>query len=219
MRIFLFSFLFLVFALSAVAQSNRSGLLPQLNVNATVTGAWKLNAKLESRQILAEGEGLDYRYERTDLTAIISRKRATDSWGGGYMIRLQGDEFIHRTLQQYSLVRRYEAFRLGHRFRADQTFRADRPVAFRLRYRLSTDLPLQGQSVDPREFYLKLNTEYLGFLQQGDTDLEIRGFAALGWNQNDNNKIEFGLDYRVDSFLAAAPRHNFWWYVGWYVSL
>lgn len=199
---------------------NRVGFLPQVNLNISLGNGWKANTKLESRQIFADGEETGYRYERTDFAALLTRKNtAGSSWGAGYMIRFQGDDLIHRAIQQFSMVRKYEVLRIGHRFSTDQTFRPESPVEYRFRYRISSDFPLQGQSVDPGEFYLKLSNEYLGILEGGEADLEIRGLAALGWSQADYNKFEFGLDYRADALIHTSGRHNFWMYLGWFLSI
>jgi hypothetical protein len=205
---------------SSLAAQNRAGILPQINLNISLPGDWRGNAKLESRQIFHETDEPGYRYERTDLAFMITRKTAAGpSWGAGYMVRLQDGVFIHRTTQQYSAVSKYSTFRLGHRLVADQTFRPEQPVEYRFRYRASSDFPLQGQSVDPGEFYLKVSNEYLGSFEGPDFDLEIRGLGALGFNLTDNNKFELGLDYRVNAFLTSPARHNFWGYLGWFVSI
>jgi hypothetical protein len=218
-KICILGLLALLLSFPAAAQ-NRAGILPQINLNISLPGDWKGNVKLESRQIFHETDEPGYRYERTDLAFMITRKTAAGpSWGAGYMVRLQDGALIHRTTQQYSAVSRYAAFRLGHRLVADQTFRPEQPVEYRFRYRASSDFPLQGQSVDPGEFYLKVSNEYLGSFEGADFDLEIRGLGALGFNLTDNNKLEFGLDYRVNAFLAGPARHNFWGYLGWFVSI
>lgn len=205
---------------SALAAQNRVGILPQINLNVSLPGDWRGNVKLESRQIFHESDEPGYRCERTDLAFMITRKTtAGPSWGAGYLVRLEDGAFIHRTTQQYSAVSRYTAFRLGHRLVADQTFRPEQPVEYRFRYRASSDFPLQGQSVDPGEFYLKVSNEYLGSFEGPDFDLEIRGLGALGLNLTDNNKLEFGLDYRVNAFLTSPARHNFWGYLGWFLSI
>ncbi len=108
------------------------------------------------------------------------------------------------------------SMRLAHRFAADQTFGGGDPTEWRLRYRLGTELPLNGQEADPKELYLKINNEYLGSWQGNDSDLEIRLVPVLGYLFTDKNKLEFGLDYRIDSFLANEARQRFWGVLAWY---
>jgi len=202
----------------------RTGLLPQININKKLINKWKFNTKVESRQILYNGtfnekNALDYQYERIDFAFVLSKKTGTGhSISGGYLLRTKIEEFLHRTLFQYSIVRNYTALRLGQRIATDQTFQKDTPVKIRLRYRIGIDWALNGQSVDPQEFYIKLTNEYLWIIQQSDYDFELRLKPSLGYTFTDNNKLELGLDYRIDRLRNKPPRHNFWIPIAWFVS-
>ena len=206
-------------------QNYRSGTLIQLNVNFSLPKNLKLNTKLESRQIFSEKEtdkmrSGQVRNERTDFHVILTKKLSADnSIGGGYLVRLQDGDFVHRLIQQFNHVRKLEVVSLAHRVVLDETFSKDEPVELRLRYRLSAEKALNGRSVDPREFYLKLNNEYLGIFGSGSPDLEIRASAALGYDVSDTNKIEFGLEYRVNEFYTAAKAQQFWVTIAWYLSV
>ncbi len=209
----------------AAQQSYRAGILPQINLTADGPENWKFNLRAESRQIFSEGRfdeaaGGAYRYERTDFAAVLLRKTGVGSTAGaGYLLRLEDGQVIHRLIQQYSVVSGSGALRSGHRFAADQTFRPNEPPEYRLRYRFSVEIPLQGQNVDPGELYAKLNNEYLGILQDAAFDLETRAVGVLGINFNDRNKLELGLDYRANEFLDGPARHQFWFYWGWFVGV
>lgn len=221
------TFLCVVFGCGVLqAQSSyRIGLLPKFNVNLRLENEWKLNTKLESRQLISEGDfgmpsNAQYRYALTDLAVVLAKKAGANSTlGGGYMIRLEEGRAAHRFIQQYSVVRRYTAFRLGHRFAADQTLRNGEAPTFRFRYRIGMDIALSGQTVDPREFYVKLNHEYLNAFQGGSYDLEIRLIPFLGYAFTDNNKLETGLDYRLNSFINGSSRSSFWIQIGWFISI
>ncbi len=203
----------------------RIGLMPQINLNYSLDANWKVNSKTESRQIIWEGisgDGIpaDYRYERTDIDVVITRKTGLfGSVGGGYMIRFQDQEIIHRFIQQYTLVQGFEGLRLGHRVRTDQTFRPEDPMEFRMRYRLSLEKPLRGNSVDPNELYLKLNNEALLSLQDGDSEWEYRLVPNLGYFFTDRNKLETGFDFRANRLFQDTQDYQFWWSVGWYYTL
>jgi hypothetical protein len=114
-------------------------------------------------------------------------------------------------------VQRITGFRLVHRFSTDQTFSKEEKPEFRLRYRIASEVALSGESVDPNEFYFKFNNEYLKSWQDADNDLEIHLVPLLGYNLVNNNKIEMGLDYRVNSFLDNNTRHSFWMNVNWFI--
>lgn len=222
-----FFLLLTVFALrqGVAQQTYRAGILPQINFTADGPGNWKYNLRVESRQIFSEGRfdasaTQAYRYERTDFAGLLLRKTGVgSSAAAGYLLRIEDGRAIHRLIQQFSVVSRTGALRTGYRIAADQTFRTDEPPEFRLRYRFSAELPLQGQNVDPGEIYAKLNLEYLGILQGRAFDLETRAVGVLGFNFNDRNKLEIGPDYRVNGFLNGPARHQFWFYSGWFVAI
>ncbi len=194
-------------------------------MNKSINKGWSINFKWESRQALASGKSLsesrtDFRYILSDMSLIASKKVGlNNSLAGGYLLRVRGDKLIHRAIQQFTLVKRYSNFRLSHRFSTDQTFELEEPTELRLRYRITVELPLQGATVDPREFYVKINNEYLNSLQGKTYDLEIRAVPLLGFGFTDSNKIEFGIDYRADSFLKNGLSSNIWININWFVTL
>lgn len=199
----------------------RIGLLPQVNVNLPLATNWRLNTKVESRPLISAGEWgsqlSDFEYRLTDLSILAARKIGPgQSISGGYLLRSLPGEFRHRLIQQYAFTQTFSAFRLGHRLVSDQTFAPTAPTIIRFRYRLSFELPFNGQSVDPAEFYLKLSHEYLNILQSRTYDLEIRGMPTLGYLISDHSKLELGLDYRIGSFLKDRTRHTGFCVVGWY---
>lgn len=201
------------------------GLLPSINLNYKLENDWSLNSEIESRQLIQNGEfdgraEKGYDYVLTDLSIISAKKIGLNSKvSGGYLIRFQDGDVFHRLIQQYTLVQGLTDFRLAHRFSTDQTFSPAEKPEFRLRYRISSEVALNGKSVDPEEFYFKFNNEYLNSWQDADYDLEIRLVPLLGYNLKNNNKIEMGLDYRINSFLNDAPRHSFWMNLNWFIEL
>ena len=202
-----------------------TGVLPQINLNMPFTKDWRLNAKVESRQLFSERQfkqdfKIAYRYVLTDIALIASRKvGANNSLGTGYMIRFRDNAVIHRFIQQYSIVKKYDQFRLGHRISTDQTISNKHPVEFRLRYRIGLEKALNGKDVDPKEFYFKLNNEYLFSSEGTDRDFELRLIPAFGYAFSDYNKFECGIDYRVGGFMSGESENQFWLYLGWFISI
>ena len=220
------SLLFCLISTCLWAQSTyTAGLLPSLNINQKIADDWRLNYKAESRlssaeRHFSESPDLKMQCSLTDLSVLASRKVGlNNSLAGGYLLRLEGGGPSHRLIQQYTLVRRYNYFRLAHRLSSDQTFSREAATQARLRYRVSFDIPLNGQEVDDREFYLKINNEYLSALSEGKYGLEIRLVPSLGYAFNDNNKIELGLDYRIGDFVNGYPEHRFWLPLTWYIGI
>lgn len=194
----------------------QSGLLPALNLSKKLNDSWALNIKGESRVQVSQGDfsgELDEAegYQLTDVSIQAVRKTGLNNHlAVGYLTRFREDAIVHRTMLQYTQVRRYTGFRLAHRLVTDQTYSEAEPVSMRLRYRITLELPLDGQAIDAGEWYLKMSNEYLNVLQDGQYDLELRLIPFLGYYQNDRCKWELGVDYRLGEFLRTAPGHVFW---------
>lgn len=220
-----FGLLFLLGGFAGFGQSvYQAGLLPSINVNKKLKNDWSLNFKIESRQLLEEGElgddnPFEYEYLLTDLAWVASKKiQVNQTLAAGYLIRLRDQKPTHRFIQQYTITKNYSNFRMSHRFVADQTFDEGESMELRLRYRISTLFPLRGQEIDPKEFYLKVNHEYLNAFQDNAYDLEMRLIPLMGYMFSKNNKFEFGLDYRLSSFLERNTDNRFWLSLNWYIA-
>ena len=135
------------------------------------------------------------------------------------MIRFEEGVLIHRSIQHYVVVQKLSGFRLAHRFLTDQTFSVNEEPKFRLRYRISSELPFNGESVDPGEYYLKINNEYINSLQVKKYDLEIRLIPLIGYGISERFKIETGLDYRVNSFLTNKTRNSYWMTLNFFIGI
>ncbi|NND34015.1 MAG: DUF2490 domain-containing protein [Saprospiraceae bacterium] len=152
------------------------------------------------------------------LTDCRKKDSYKSNLGDGFLIRLREGKLINRIVQQFIITKKYPGLLLSHRFAFDQTFSRDTSTEFRLRYRLSSEIPLNGQSVDAREFYIKLSNEYLNSFQRDNYDLEIRLSPFLGYELKDSQKLELGLDFRINSFLNGSPASRFWIGFNWYQS-
>ena len=60
-------------------------------------------------------------------------------------------------------TKKYNSLSLAHRFSTDQTFRPNQKTEFRLRYRWAADLPLKGNKLNSKEFYLKFKRKGIVF--------------------------------------------------------
>lgn len=196
------------------------GLMPMVNLNKKLKDGYKLNFKTENRQIFYSKENFNFNYQLTDFSLITSKKVGlNNALAGGYLMRFrEREDLIHRFIQQFTIVQS-NALRLAHRFSTDQTFGSSEPLELRVRYRVVAQLSLNGQQLDNKEFYLKLGNEYLNSLQEEEYDLEVRFTAFLGYVITDNNKVEFGIDNRFDSFIFDKLRYRSWVNLGWYLAL
>ncbi|MEM7186523.1 MAG: DUF2490 domain-containing protein [Bacteroidota bacterium] len=219
-------FFALLATVTAVGQTEyQFGLLPSFNLNKKLSNDFALNFELESRQQLSQGlfsdsNAFDFEYILTDLTLIAGKKIAANQTVTlGYLFRIRDGQGIHRSIQQFIVTKKFTGLKLSQRFATDQTFEKNKSTAFRLRYRIATEIPLNGQSVDVGEFFLKLNNEYLNQLEASTYDLEVRLTPFLGYTISGNQKFELGLDYRISSFLEGPASHKFWIGMNWYQSL
>ncbi|MFZ6052050.1 DUF2490 domain-containing protein [Halocola ammonii] len=216
---FLFLFSLLLPFLAQSQSSDQAGILPSININKKLPKDWSVNFKTESRQSLFQEE-FNYDYLLTDISLAGAKKIGINTTvAAGYLLRVTDSGIVNRTIQQLSSVKRYPAFRVAHRISTDQTFEENDDTEFRFRYRASAEIPLNGESLDPGEYFLKINNEYLNSFQGNDYDLEIRGVGLLGFAVSAKSKLECGLDYRLDSFLNSAPRHRYWLSLNFYQSI
>lgn len=193
----------------------KAGLFPQINLIAPLDSNWELNFLLKPRHILFQGSpgeaGYHPEYERTDFETIILRRMDKHHAGGaGYMVRYKDGMFYHRTSQQLSSTFSRESLRFGQRTILDQTFGRGKLPVFRVRFRLFTEIPAQGQGIDPGEFYFKLHNEELVLWEGPQADLEVRGLAMPGLRISKNTRTELGLDYRLSNLLEGSREHQFW---------
>ncbi|KPM47400.1 DUF2490 domain-containing protein [Jiulongibacter sediminis] len=216
MRVFHLIILILISYLVKGQGSLELGLMPSLNFNKKLPKDWAINFKAEGRQALQDEKS----YLQTDISLLTSRKVGFSSTLAlGYLLRVpNGKNLRNRLIQQYIVVNRLSALKLSHRFGTDQTFGGHEAAVYRFRYRIAAELPLNGHSTDPHEFFLKLSNEYVNSLEDSAYDLEIRGLGFLGYVLNPGAKLEFGLDYRIGSFLHQATRQRTWLAVNLYQS-
>jgi len=203
----------------------RAGFLPGLNVSKGLPKGFNLNFKAESRQgIMAgtfgEAREWKYNYYLTDLALVASKKVGLNNrLAIGYLVRLRDDLTVHRAIQQFTLVRSYRLVRTAHRFAADESFASGLSMEVRIRYRFTAEIPFNGKAVDTREFYLKVNNEYLSAFYDDEYGLEIRFSPMFGYVFSDNNKLEFGPDYRLSAIFDKATLSSFWLRINWYLHL
>jgi hypothetical protein len=213
--------LFLLMGMSLVASAqNQFGILPVINTSFKLQNDWKINSKLEGRQLLKQhpfpADKNDRVFERLDLEVVANKAlNSANDVGLGYLIRREDGKFIHRFIQQYAYTQKLYSSKLSHRFRTDETLEKDEALQLRLRYRASWEKPLSGLQVDPEEFYLKLNNEYLGILQDSKGNMEIRGLAVVGYTIGEANRIETGFDYRMEDVFTKL-KHKLFLNIGFY---
>lgn len=200
--------------------TNEVGLLPRINLSYSIGQNLKLVHSVETRHFAYTDQQWDYSYRLTDMLTLLSYKvKPNASLNGGFTLRVDGDQLFYRLTQQYSTVKKYQGFRIGHRFTTDQTFGENSSTTFRFRYRIVYEKPLSGDQVDAKEFYFKGGSEILLGLSSDETDLEGRILLFLGYEIDYRSKIETGIDYRINRFIQENLRNRFMWGLTWYYTL
>jgi len=220
-------FILLLAALSTAYSQSRYewGLIPLVNIGFKSNPDFKFNLKLESRNTLSEGfiselSGIDAEHRFNDVNLSVTRRIwLTNSLTLGVMYRFGPGVGFTRLIQQYTIVGLGSRFRMSHRLASDQNIDGDGLEQLRLRYRLAFELPLEGRSTDGGEAYAKLSQESLNVFDRDEYDLEFRLNGALGFKFEDNNKLEWGAEYRFDGFLHSRNRHRLFLRLNWYLLL
>jgi hypothetical protein len=201
----------------------KAGFLPSINYNHKINKLYEINFKFESRHFVFENNAsqssaFNYEYSLSDVSALIGRKVGLNSKVVlGVLTRIEPDVVSYRTIQQFIFQSKIENFRVAHRIATDQTFSSTESTEFRLRYRLSAEIPLSGLKVDVKEFYFKFNTEVLNSIQDNEYDLELRAVPNIGYVINEQHKIELGLDNRFVSFIDNQTRFTSWITINWFL--
>lgn len=223
-HVYIFYFLALLSVEAQAQTSHQAGLLPSLSITKKLNDTSRINLRIESRQSFfakTENEPSEWAYTPvlTDITAIYSHKVGyNNALAAGYMTRFRDGDVGHRVIQQFTIVRRKESFRIAHRFSTDQSWMPKTDLTLRMRYRLASDFPLQGTSIEPKEFYLKTNVEYIAEWQANKMGHEMRAVPVIGYDFTDDNKVEIGLDYRHSSLFSNSPRAQYWVRIAWFIT-
>lgn len=209
------------------AQQNKvffTGVFPEISLTKKLNSHYKLNLKLENQEILfdyrdAEIDNPQFTHYRTDLMMFLNRDiRPGASIALGLFHRIQEDENANRFIQQFAVLQRMRNLRINHRFRTDQTFTKNDDVEFRIRYRFTLEIPLDGAEIDPKEYYMVISNEPILSYKGDEFEIENRAIVALGKVFNINEKLEWGIDYRTDGFIQEGFRTRLWAKISYYYN-
>ena len=180
---------------------------------------WKFNSSIGHRTIATEFDG-----EKTielaflELNQFISTQLAPRlNIAAGYKYRKlepleYPDQREHRTTLQVAYQHNNNPMRFISRIRTEQRFKAS-SNATRFRYRISSDLPLNGNKLDSKEFFMVVSNELLFELENKEGILENRSSIGLGYSITKNTKLQAtytlraeGLNQRINyvSFIATS---------------
>ncbi len=187
---------------------------PGLSFTKKIDSRWSYNISLFGRQRFTNyGNGeKNYKTDRVEIKGfgtytIFGGKKMSL----GYMYRSidpfePESGFEHRIIQQFAFITNFGGYRLGNKFRIEQRIRSSDYLT-RLRYAISNDFPLQGESLDPKEFYLITANEMLyAFNGMGD-ELENRFSIGIGRLNFKGQKLQFSIVSRNSDLISANRDH------------
>lgn len=220
-------FVLFIFSSSFVTKAQHEytgGIQTEIKPDFSFNKGWKLNGKITTRTLLFKGsseesiKGISV-FERSELEMIITKKIAQNSGVGfGYLIRDEEGVFKQRLIQQFSTSKKYSNSQLGHRFRFDETFMKEEASIFRFRYRISYERSLGAKSKENSKIYFSISNEYLPTLQNKELALEMRIFPAIGFKLNEKNKLELGIDYRIEELFTSSHKQLYLFNIAWLPS-
>lgn len=225
MRKFLVIGLFLISFSSGFGQDRQTfftGFFPELSLTKKLENSNKLNLKIENQHVMYDnrlGDRLQFDHYRTDVMGFYDWKlTASTSAAIGLFHRFQDGADGNRIIQQYAFLNRLRSFQLGHRLRTDQTATRGQEVEWRLRYRITSEIPLNGANLDPGESYFLISNEPIFSLKGGAFNLENRLIFTWGKLYSNNQKLEYSIDYRTDGFFNNRFRTRLWPKIGYYYN-
>jgi hypothetical protein len=202
---------------------------PELSATWKIKERWDLNMKGTAFNVIAEpgSEGFlsDYNLDFLEVSTMASYKFFnSQSIGLGFLYRwsepLEDEtEFEKRLTEQFGIISRLGSIRWGHRFRLEQRWKSE-GLVHRVRYRLSMDIPLRGESLNPGEPYFIGSNE---ILFSGGKPVsffaENRLTGGIGWLFSGKTKFEVQAQYRLNGILEDDLVHLLVIYTTFYMNL
>lgn len=209
------SFLFLFVSLSSHAQNDTEASHENVfAIRHSFSNSYNANFELSSRAFMYTEDEAVYRLQQLQLSHFSTFKLdLKQSVALGLMYRNR-DAFEDssneiRLTQQYNYKTISRTLRLGHRFRSEQRFYDDF-TAFRFRYRLAIDVPLQGLKLDVGETYLVVTNEGLFTTTKvRKPEIGYRISPSLGILVSKDLNIEFGLELRLSELNIKTEESVF----------
>lgn len=159
----------------------------------------------------------DYNYIHTDYTFIATKqKNNKKSYTGGYVLRVENkNTLMHRFLFQIKKNNKIGSIKFSNRLRFDASFQNKYLPIHRLRYKFRISIPLKNLQIS-----FNLGNEYVNIFSNKRYDLEIRTIPSFTFKVKEYQTINFGLDYRLNSFLNnKIPEGVFWLFLKYTIKI
>ncbi len=213
---YIFTICLLFQMLDCSAQDSfKTGIMPTINLNTKFINEYTLYLKLESRNHFEKG----LEHNLTEISFLIGRKVGQKNRVAvGYSYLYQEEIDAYRFIQKFSVRKRYEKFGMVYQISTDQTM-IDKKIALRVRGKITTEIPFDGVSIDSCDYYFKAYNEYVFKFFEGKHQLEFRWSPMVGYKVSEANKIEIGVDHRINTLFEEDRKHKLWVKLNWYIKL
>ena len=214
---FIKSFIFIVCLFPLLGQAQNTPSVrwePGISFTKKIDSRWSYNFSVMGRQRFTDygTGGKNLKTDRWELKGFGTYTL----FGGkklslGYMYRtvdpLEPESgWEHRITQQFAFITNFGGYRLGNKFRIEQRIRSSDYLT-RLRYAISNDFPLQGENLDPKEFYLIAGNELVYAFNSIGDELENRFSAGIGRLIKNGQKIQFSVVSRNSDLISKERDH------------
>ena len=210
----IFLFFFLVASKSKAQDKINVFHENEFSLRHSLNKKYSANIQIGSRAYLYLNEDFLYRLRQLEIKHFSTLKldlKHSIALGLMYRNRNAFEDSSNeiRTTQQFNIKSLFRTLRFGHRFRSEQRF-YNNFTAFRLRYRLALDLPLQGLKLDTGETYFVFTNEgLLSNSKINKPEIEYRLSTCLGLLLLDDLNVEFGLELRLDKINISTKETLF----------
>jgi hypothetical protein len=206
----------LTFICSSIFAQNNFDALGEssISLNHKVSKDYSTNFSLRSRYVLYNASEFQYLQQQVDILHFSTFKlNYNHKLSLGILYRNRdwfdtGSDEIRFT-QQFNYTKQTLGIRYGHRVRLEQRLQSTKTI-FRQRYRFGIDFPLNGEKLDIGESYIIINTEALLSISKKYLPLFDQRFTSqIGWQIDQNLKLQSGLEYRIESYNEKAKNRIF----------
>lgn len=183
---------------------------PKVSVNLDPANRWSFNFGIANRNLIPTENSEAFEVQQLELGHFTSYEIGFYSkLSLGLLYRLRNARNDEKRLTvQFGSSRKYNLIKVAHRARLEQRWRPD--DSYRSRYQFSVELPLAGERVDRKEYFLVTSTEALLSLgREQKPSFEQRLGLSIGRELSSGNKLSLGLEYQLDDYTQDTVHELF----------
>ncbi len=201
----------------AYGQSNTVEQFTQVSKGFKLSERWSADVQSELRLSWYEEDDAQLQWTQLYLQGGLAYRLAAN-WVAGATYRLsrrgnlqEAPEVENRFAQQISASQNIQKYRLRERLMLEQRVFPD-GTEHRWRFRLAADYPLNGEKLDPGEWYLNHQAALLiePFEAAVFPNREQRFYTGMGTRFGNGSRLEIGLEVRLSRVPAEGYYDRRW---------